>query len=68
MDDLSGLVGDKIYIFHGTLDYIVTPGRDPSTKVQGFPKRRPFLKIENNPNLLNDDKKGKLLKISIKKF
>ena len=29
--------------------------------IQGFPKRRPFLKIENIPNLLTDDKKGKII-------
>ena len=28
--------------------------------VQGFPKRRQFLKIKNIPDLLSDDKKGKI--------
>ena len=37
-------------------------GKSTQTVTTGFPKkRRPFLKIENIPNLLTDDKKGKIV-------
>ena len=29
--------------------------------IQGFPKKRPFLKIENISNLITDYKKGKII-------